>query len=181
MPLISIANAIATVAALIALVALITALATARAQRRTERQRYVAQLHETWWSDGLDTKRQIVWRERENWLAAGKDSPAIRHYARQGGGWPVDSDENQAHARVLFFFADLNALLRHNLIDEDIAFEMFGVAQYDWFRDYFTAIRAAISGRDPKPERESRFVAEMEEFERRLDAWKLRKRISRKV
>jgi hypothetical protein len=65
-------------------------------------------------------------------------------------------------------------LIDHRLIDEDVAFEMFGVAQYDWFRDYFRAIRDSVKRREPDPTKRPRFVFETEEFEKRLDAWKQR-------
>jgi hypothetical protein len=52
---------------------------------------------------------------------------------------------------VLFFFANLNRLMEHSIIDEDIAVEMFGVPQYDYFREYFAAIRHVIKRESPIP------------------------------
>jgi hypothetical protein len=177
-PSLTSADIIAIAAALIALAALISSYLIFRQQRRVERQSYVASLHATWWSEDLDTKRHIVWQELEKWRELGNESPAIKHHAKSSGGWGISFPERRAHARVLFFFADLNRLIAHGLIDQDIAFEMFGVAQYDWFRDYFAALRQAIIDREPNTMKRPRWVGETEEFENRLDAWKERRRFS---
>jgi hypothetical protein len=177
-PTFTLGNLIAVIATVIALASLLSSYVLFRYQRAVERRRYVAQLHETWWSEDLDTKRHIVWQELEKWQKLGPDSPALRYYAKQGETWPIDAPERRAHARVLFFFSDLNRLIAHRLIEEDIAFEMFGVAQYEWFREYIGAIREAVKNREPDPHKTPRWVAETEEFEQRLDAWKRRMKIA---
>lgn len=170
-------NIIAFIAVLVALLALVASYFIFRQQQKIERGRYAAQLHEAWWSDDLDAKRHVVWVELEKWEKLGSESPAIQYYSGGGGLWPVDSVERKAHARVLFFFSDLNRLIEHGLIEENIAFEMFGVAQYEWFRPYFVAIRETVKARQPAPDKRPRFVAETEAFEKRLDAWKARRKL----
>lgn len=174
-PSFSTGNVVAVFAAVIALAALANSYLVYRRQRAIDRQRYTADLHESWWSDDFDTKRHIVWQELEKWEKCRDQSPAIRYYSNAEGGWPIESPERKAHARVLFFFSDLNTLLDINLIDEEMAFRMFGIVQYDHFRDYFCAIRNAVKQRQPITEKLPRWVEETEHFQRRLDAWKTRR------
>lgn len=80
-------------------------------------------------------------------------------------------DRQIAHTRVLFFFCDVSIILRRKLIEEDLAFEMLGVHQYSFYREYFAAILEAIN--EPtglvKP---PFFVNELAWFDRRYEKWK---------
>jgi hypothetical protein len=166
----TIANGIALAATTIAL---ISALFSYLAYRRTRRL-YIADLHSAWWSRDFEEDRAIVWQQLEEWERLGAASPAIIHYSSPKKGWGIRSEERRAHGRILFFFADLNTLIRYGLIESNLAFEFFGVSQYDFFRKYFHAIREARMIRAAQPGAiEPRWVKEIDEFERRLDAWKV--------
>lgn len=173
---ISPSTVVATCAAVISLTAIATSYLMFRYQRHIERRRFVADLHRTWMSADFDAKRHVVWRELEKWVELQQYSPAIKHFAKAANHWPMDSIERMAHAAVFFFFADLNTLLRHRLIDEDLAFEMFGPAQYEHFREYIAAIRVVIKERQPDASKWPRWLSETEDFDRRQDAWVARRR-----
>jgi hypothetical protein len=58
------------------------------------------------------------------------------------------------------------------MLEEDLAFRLFGDAQYSWWKDYIGAIREARKSRPNWTN--ARWVEETEDFEKRFDAWKQR-------
>jgi len=166
---------IATLAFLCSLTAVVFAITTYRRQRLNDRRKLVLELHDQWWSAELDDKRHVVWEELEKWQKEGSNSPAMKHYS-QGKYWQMRSEQLRSHARVMYFFCDINTFLKNKLIDEDMTYSLFGEHHYEWYRDYFNAIIIAIEN---KPRSEGalmpRFVKELREFESKFDAWKLKR------
>jgi len=143
-------------------------------QKKRENLKAVTALHEKWWSTEFAAFRAVVWEQLEIWQSMGddgQDSPVILNYSRRGERWGLRDDRQIAHTRVLFFFCDVSVMLRRKLIDEDLAFEMLGVHQYSFYREYFAAIREAIN--EPtglvKP---PFFVHELGWFDRQYEKWK---------
>ncbi|MGY4155556.1 hypothetical protein ACVINW_001398 [Bradyrhizobium sp. USDA 4461] len=169
----------AIIAAIATMIALVSAYFSFLGYRKSQRQ-YIADLHSDWWGHDFENDRAIVWEQLELWeLSENKaESPAIQHYTT-GNYWKPRDQERRAHGRLLFFFADLNTFINYRLVDPDLAFELFGVAQYDWFRLYIQALIAARKTRltksEGKPMLAPRWIKDIEQFERRLDAWKISK------
>lgn len=169
-------------AQLIGIFSLIVALASAiitvviwNHQALLARRRYTADLHSQWWNRDFEEDRAIVWQQLKLWEKERDNAPGIVHYKNPDFGWPIGSPERRAHGRILFFFADLNTLLERKLIDKGLTLEFFGEAQYEWFRDYFDAIRSARVQRDDqlKP----RWIEGTLDFEKKLDRWKKSKKL----
>lgn len=165
---------IAICSILVAISAVVASWIIYRSQRSSDRRRVVAQLHADWWSESMAAMRTTVWTEAERWRVERDKSPAIRHYAHRAGVWPSGGQENRAHARVLFFFADLEALIASKVADEHLAMRLFGVAQYGWFSDYFDAICGAVRARAPGPAERPRYVDDLAAFDLRLKKWERR-------
>jgi hypothetical protein len=166
---------ISLAALLVAIIALWNTYRSTKRQELIAKRRYVADLHEKWWSEDMAKKRYLVWTELEKWKELKNNSPAIKHFSKTEEIWSLDSDVLRAHARILFFFSDLNRLIEHQIIDESMTLEIFGVPQYDWFRPYFQAIRLAVKQIEPDKDRQPRYIDETQSFEQKLDSWKYRK------
>jgi hypothetical protein len=140
-------------------------------QYRRENMKAVASLHEKWWSPEFKNYREIVWKELEAWQLDKENCDAIQHFKSSQGLWELSDPRRIAHSHVLFFFAEVSALLRRRLLDEDLMFEMLGVHQYAWFQDYFAAIRTAVASRigGHMP---PYYLYELEGFDRKFEKWK---------
>ncbi|TZG36627.1 hypothetical protein [Agrobacterium sp. B1(2019)] len=144
-------------------------------QKKRENLKAVTSLHDKWWSTEFAAFRAVVWEQLEIWQSMEDDrqnSPVILNYSRRGERWGLRDDRQIAHTRVLFFFCDVSVMLRRKLIDEDLAFEMLGVHQYHWYREYFAAIRAAAREATAE-ENPPFFVHELAWFDSRYVKWKL--------
>lgn len=172
------ADLIAGCSAFVAVCAVVVTWLIFAAQRRAEQRRVVAQLHTDWWSQTLAEQRGIVWSQAERWRVEGDNSPAIQHYGRQWDIWDPESAEARAHARVLFFFSDLEVLIAHKIADEALAMHLFGKAQYGWFRDYFDAIIESLRQARRRDPMLPRFVDDLGRFNARMDRWE--RRLSRR-
>lgn len=142
-------------------------------QKKRENLKAVTSLHDKWWSAEFADHRAVVWEHLELWETMGSDrhnSPVILNYSRRGERWGLRDKRQIAHTRVLFFFCDVSVMLRRRLIDEDLTFEMLGVHQYHWYREYFAAIRKAVmeatEGTNPPF-----YLHELAWFDNRYEKW----------
>lgn len=138
-----IAETVSGLAVLVSLIAAGVTLGIFRAQQKAERRRYVAQLHLFYWSEDFKGLREQVYRCRDRWLSDRTACPLIA-YLRDGRRDKSLEEDWARVARLLFFFADLDRFIDNKIVERDLALEMFGQAQYGWFKDFFADLRAVV-------------------------------------
>ncbi|MDW1665778.1 hypothetical protein R7F06_22590 [Vibrio sp. Vb2656] len=146
------------------------ALAIYSNQRKQNQSSEVARLHQMWWSEEMHTHRSTAFKCITEWEANDKKiTPIIKSYR---DGTNSYSMEKKSIARVAFFFADLNAMIDQGIINEKLAFRIFGDAQFFWFSHFLSSIANEIElkGRTQRDNsnRVVRWVIEVRELDKRF-------------
>lgn len=118
------------------------ALAIYSNQKQQNQSSEVARLHQMWWSEEMNAHRVAAFKCVTEWEANDKKvTPVIKSYRESSDNY---SSEKKSIARVAFFFADLNAMIDEKLINEKLAFRIFGDAQFFWFSHFLLSIANEI-------------------------------------
>lgn len=137
----SYSDTIASFAVGVSVASIVAAWRISVSQQEAERRRYTAQLHDWYWSDEIREIRQTVDATQLEWRKSDDPDDYIRKLLAK-----TDRGENNRSwlhtSRLLFFFSDLERHIRSKTVDKNLALEMFGRAQYEWFEDFFSAVRA---------------------------------------
>lgn len=141
----SVADMIGISAMVVSAISVFVAYHIFRTQQRAERRRYTAQLHDFFWSEDFKKIRETVYACRAKWKSTHADKQDdILTYLSTHKDDDAPPVEWSAISRLLFFFSDLDRYIDKEIVDEELALEMFGKAQYDWFKDYIDAIRQVV-------------------------------------
>ena len=130
----------------ISIVSIIVAVGIFRAQQKFERRRYTTQLHDWYWSAEMREIREGSYAIRAQWKASGDQSAFVESLLSKGEDGENTSEWRKV-SRLLFFFSDIERQIRMKTVDQELAIEMFGDAQYGWFSDFFAAVRDVVEER----------------------------------
>lgn len=136
--------------AVIAVISLCFNWRTTNNQRRLEQAINALKFHDKWWSEDYTSAREKVYNlvlDRKN--GKGKRSQAFLDYQANMGSTQKDSeyisealkDDVKAFTKVVFFFSDLYIYIKQELINEQLAYELFGDSQYAWFEEFIKEVR----------------------------------------
>jgi hypothetical protein len=112
---------------------------------RKQRLEFAMKLHEEWWKEDFRKARTTIYEIVEDMKRVGGPGPKyleLLNHCRNKTG--TNDPAHQAFACLAFFFADLNTYLEKGLVDTDLAYRLFGAAQYAWFEPLFDKIRPEI-------------------------------------
>ena len=121
-----------------------------------------------WWGDEFREIRGKVFSFVDQWENNEKRmTPIIKSYKETTSDF---AQERRAIARIAFFFADLNAMIDAQLVDENFAYRLFGDAQFFWFSEFLLAIANEIEFRSTAADarRVVRWVKEVRELDQRF-------------
>jgi hypothetical protein len=139
-------------------------------QQRTERRRYTAQLHDFYWSEDFKRIRESVYASRARWKTkSANEQDAILVYLSTHKEDDAPPPEWSAIARLIFFFSDLDRYIDKEIVDKELSLEMFGNAQYEWFRDYIGAIRLVVEQSHGKSGNPPSWIARTKSLEAKID------------
>ena len=132
---------------------------------RKSRHEYTMRLHEEWWTPQFVEMRSSVYTLAENFKRpTGPGETSKEFLASVEAGTFLSHPVGPAFVRIAFF-ADLNACLDKRLVDRDLAYRLFGEAQFLWFEPLLAAVAKHI-GQKPGV----RWVWEIESLGRTFDA-----------
>lgn len=130
----------------VSIVSIIVAVGVFLAQQKSERRRYTTQLHDWYWSTEMRKIRESVFSTRARWKGS-EDQLAFIDALLAKGKEGEYTPQWREISRLLFFFGDMERHIRKKTVDQELALEMFGDAQYQWFSDFFAAVRDAVEER----------------------------------
>ena len=162
---------ISVIAASGALGSFLAALFIYWSQKRQNQSTEVARLHQMWWSNEIKGHRELAFKCVQEWNDNGKTvTPLIKSYRDNTTDY---AEEKNSIAIVAFFFADLNAMLDEGLVNEKLAFRIFGDAQFFWFSSFLLSIgnELEIKGSTTRDNenRVVRWVTEIRELDKRFN------------
>ena len=158
------------VAATGALGSFLAALFVFRSQKNRDQAAEVSRLHQMWWGEEMHEPRITTFRHVQEWEENGRNvTPIVKSYRESTSEF---ESEKLSIARVAFFFADLNAMIDEKLVNEKLAFRVFGDAQFFWFSHFLLAIanEHEIKGNTKKDDsnRVIRWVVEVRSLDERF-------------
>jgi len=164
-------DTIASFAVGVSVASIVAAWRISVSQQKSERRRYTAQLHDWYWSVEMREIRQTVDATQLEWRKSDDPDDYIRKLlAKTNNG---QNNTSWLHiSRLLFFFSDLERHIRSKTVDKNLALEMFGRAQYEWFEDFFSAIRKQVEARYQGHNNPPSWLQETMAFEERLQKLK---------
>jgi hypothetical protein len=111
---------------------------------RRERIEYTLRLHEEWWKPEFHQMRQAVFELVEDLQSVGGGERSTEFLRQVEQGALLKHPAGPAFARIVFFFADLNACLDKRVVDRRLAYRMFGESQFFWFEPLIIAVREKV-------------------------------------